>query len=78
MSAKSEDQKIGVQDFYITDHAVLRYLERHHRLFNLKEVRKEIRDLLKDEIAPHTNIKGFKVTKTAVATYIPQRSEGGD
>ena len=61
---------IEKEDLVVTDHAVLRYIERKYKL-PIEDTRKEILDLLKsyDVLGKTEKFKGFVIRGNSVITY---------
>lgn len=68
--------KVDVQNnIVITDHALVRYLEREYN-FNATHFRREMRCKIGQSYRPNCNIDGFIIGKKgAVITYIPKEVE---
>jgi predicted nuclease with TOPRIM domain len=58
------------KEMQLTDHAILRYIERKH-LFPVEDIRQEISELLLDcEVYGETKFMGFVISNNTVVTYV--------
>lgn len=60
----------------VSDHAVLRYAERHYS-FPFEKIKKEVQEILKGAGTMHNlRYSGFVIKGNTVITYLPQASDG--